>query len=61
MKTNQKMPVGKRDIITWLSVIFLKKTWIEENADSFKSLCLSVAFDNIKVYSDPAVHLINIK
>ena len=31
LKTKQKMPVGKRDIITLC--FFLKKTWIEENAD----------------------------
>ena len=30
-KTNQKMLVGKRDVITFC--FFLKKTWIEENAD----------------------------
>ena len=31
--------------------------------NSVKSLCLSVAFENIKMYSneDPAVHSINIK
>ena len=67
LKTNQKMPVGKRDIITfWL---FLKEdvnrrkrqlNMIRKN--SFKSLCSSVAFKNIKMYSnyDPAVHSINI-
>ena len=32
LKTNHKMPVGKRDIITFC-FFFLKKTWIEENAD----------------------------
>ena len=31
LKTNQKMPVGKGDIITFC--FSLKKTWIEENAD----------------------------
>ena len=30
-KKKQKMPVGKRDIITFY--FFQKKTWIEENAD----------------------------
>ena len=35
LKTNQKMPVGKCDIIT--VCFFLKKTWIEENADWIRS------------------------
>ena len=66
LKTNQKMPVGKRDIITFCFVLFcfvlfffLKKVvnrrkrrlnMIRKN--SFKSLCLSVAFENIKMYSN---------
>ena len=64
------MPVGKRDIITFCFFFFLEEdmnrtkrrlNMIRKN--SVKSLCLSVAFENIKMYSneDPAVHSINIK
>ena len=51
------MQVGKRDIITFC--FFLKEdvdrrkrrlNMIRKN--SFKSLCLSVAFENIKMYSN---------
>ena len=68
------MPVGKRDIIT---CYFFSKEDVNRRKrrlnmfrkNSFKSLCLSVAFENIKMQSnkekplgkDPAVHSINIK
>ena len=51
------MQVGKRDIITFC--FFLKEdvdrrkrrlNMIRKN--SFKSLCLSVAFENVKMYSN---------
>ena len=63
------MPVGKRDIITFY--FFLKEDVNRRKRrqnmilkNSFKSLCLSVPFENIKMFSnkekplckDPAVH-----
>ena len=58
LKTNQKMPVGKGDIITFC--FSLKKKDVNRRKrrlnmirkNSFKSLCLSVAFENIKMYSN---------
>ena len=53
------MPVGKRDIITFCFFFSFKDdvnrrkrrlNMIRKN--SFKSLCLSVAFENIKMYSN---------
>ena len=50
LKTNQKMPVGKREIF-FIEVVNRRKRRLNMiRKNSFKSLCLSDAFENIKMY-----------
>ena len=55
LKTNQKMPVGKRDnyFMCFFKDVNRRKRQLNMiRKNSFESLCLSLVFENIKMYSN---------